>query len=47
MPSKYAGYMGKVMLIDLSTETASEYPWSDKERELFLVCIYKPCSEKR
>ena len=36
MSSKYAGYMGKVMLIDLSTETASEYPWSDEERELYL-----------
>ena len=36
MESKYAGYMGKVILIDLSTETAAEYPWSDEQRELYL-----------
>ena len=36
MMSKYAGYMGKVMLVDLSAETVSEYPWSDEERELYL-----------
>ena len=36
MPSKYAGYMGKVMMIDLSTETVSEYPWSDEQRERYL-----------
>ena len=36
MESKYAGYMGKVMLVDLTTETVSEYPWSDEERELYL-----------
>ena len=36
MSSKYAGYMGKVMMVDLTTETATEYPWSDEERELYL-----------
>ena len=36
MESKYAGYMGKVMLVDLTTETVTEYPWSDAERELYL-----------
>ena len=36
MKTKYAGYMGKVMLVDLSTETVSEYPWSDEQRELYL-----------
>ena len=36
MKSKYAGYMGKVMLVDLTTETVTEYPWSDEERELYL-----------
>ena len=36
MASKYAGYMGKVMLVDLSTETVTEYPWSDEQRELYL-----------
>jgi len=36
MASKYAGYMGKVMMVDLSTETVTEYPWSDEQRELYL-----------
>ncbi len=36
MASEYSGYMGKVMLLDLSTRSASEYPWSDRERELFI-----------
>ena len=34
--SKYAGYMGKVMMVDLTTQVVSEYPWSDRERELYL-----------
>lgn len=36
MASKYAGYAGKVMLVDLTHETVQEYPWSDRERELYL-----------
>ena len=36
MKSKYSGYMGKVMQIDLATQLVSEYPWTDKERELFI-----------
>ena len=36
MASQYAGYMGKVMMVDLSTETVTEYPWSDEQRELYL-----------
>ena len=36
MTSQYAGYMGKVMMVDLSTETVAEYPWSDEERVLYL-----------
>ena len=36
MASKYAGYTGKVMLVDLSSETAREYPWTDRDRELYL-----------
>lgn len=36
MATKYSGYMGKVMLIDLSTQSVSEYPWTDRERELFI-----------
>ena len=36
MKSKYAGYMGKVMMVDLTTETVTEYPWSDEQRTLYL-----------
>ena len=36
MQSRYSGYMGKVMQINLSTKQISEYPWTDKERELFI-----------
>ncbi|MBQ2776982.1 MAG: aldehyde:ferredoxin oxidoreductase, partial [Peptococcaceae bacterium] len=36
MSSKYSGYMGKVMAVDLTTETVSEYPWSDTEQELYI-----------
>ena len=36
MASKYAGYMGKVMMVDLTTETVAEYPWTDEQRELYL-----------
>ena len=36
MSSKYGGYMGKVMEIDLTTETAKEYPWTDEQRELYI-----------
>ena len=36
MATNYGGYMGKVMLIDLSTGQIQEYPWSDRERRLFL-----------
>ena len=35
MQTKYTGYMGKVMMVDLSSDTVSEYPWSDAQRELF------------
>lgn len=36
MASKYSGYMGRVVLYDLSTQTLSDYPFSDRERELFI-----------
>ena len=36
MSSKYSGYMGKVMAVDLTAETVTEYPWSDEERELYI-----------
>lgn len=34
--SKYCGYMGRVARIDLTTEKITDYPWSDKERELYI-----------
>lgn len=36
MDSKFSGYMGKVMLVDLGQETVAEYPWNDEARELYL-----------
>ncbi|MBO7253296.1 MAG: aldehyde ferredoxin oxidoreductase family protein [Oscillospiraceae bacterium] len=36
MASNYAGYMGKVMMVDLTSRTVTEYPWSDEQRELYL-----------
>lgn len=36
MATKFKGYAGKVMKIDLTTKKVSEYPFSDKERELYL-----------
>ncbi|MGE5370661.1 MAG: aldehyde ferredoxin oxidoreductase family protein [Solirubrobacterales bacterium] len=36
MATKYGGYMGKVLKVDLSTRAISEYPWTDQERELYL-----------
>lgn len=36
MATMLGGYMGKVLKIDLSQRTISEYPWSDEERELYL-----------
>ena len=36
MKSKYSGYMGKVMEVDLTTETVREYPWTDEQRALYL-----------
>lgn len=36
MSSKYGGYMGKVVQVDLATGTVSPYPWTDRDRELFI-----------
>ena len=36
MESKYGGYMGKIMEIDLTAETVKPYPWTDRQRELYL-----------
>lgn len=34
--SKYSGYMDKVALFDLSTGKLEDYPWSDKDKELYI-----------
>lgn len=36
MTTNLGGYMGHVLLVDLSTQKVSEYPWSDEERRLFI-----------
>ncbi len=36
MATKYGGYMGKVCLLDLTTQQVCEYPWTDEDRELFI-----------
>lgn len=36
MSTTYGGYMGKVLKIDLSSRTSQEYPYSDRERELYI-----------
>jgi len=36
MATSYCGYMGKVMQVDLGTQSVSEYPWTDRERDLYI-----------
>ena len=36
MQSKYGGYMGRVLQINLSTGNVTNYPWTDKDRELYI-----------
>jgi len=36
MATKYSGYAGKVLAIDLTAHTSEEYPWSDRDRELYV-----------
>ncbi len=36
MSTKYGAYAGKVIKIDLTAQTATEYPFSDEDRKLFL-----------
>ncbi len=36
MASKFGGYMGQVLKIDLTTRETSEFPWTDEEREMYL-----------
>ena len=34
--TNYAGYMGRVLEIDLSRRQEREYPWTDRDRELYI-----------
>ena len=36
MSTAYAGYTGRVMLVNLSDGTVQDYPWSDAERKQYL-----------
>lgn len=36
MVSKYGGYMGRVLKINLTNREISDYPWTDKDREMYL-----------
>ena len=36
MVTQLGAYMGKIMEIDLSSETVSEYTWTDEERKLYV-----------
>ena len=36
MKSQYCGYMGKVLLLDLSARTVSNYIWTDVDREKYI-----------
>lgn len=36
MATKYGSYTGRILKVDLSSKTYEDYPFSDKERELFL-----------
>ena len=34
--TKYCGYMGKLLLLDLTEKGSMEYPWTDRDRELYI-----------
>ncbi|MDO4746149.1 MAG: aldehyde ferredoxin oxidoreductase N-terminal domain-containing protein, partial [Bacillota bacterium] len=36
MATKYGGYMGKVMLINLTNGRTREYPWTDEDRRRYI-----------
>jgi len=36
MENSYGGYMGRVVLFDLSSGKAEDYPWTDADRELYV-----------
>ena len=36
MASRFGGYMGRVVLVDLSSQAVEEYPWTDGDREKYI-----------
>lgn len=36
MGTIYGGYMGRVVEVNLNTQEVKDYPWNDRERELFI-----------
>jgi len=36
LATEFGGYMGKVLKINLSDRSVSEYPWTDRDREMYL-----------
>ena len=36
MATKFGGYMGRVVLVDLTGQTVEEYPWTDEDREKYI-----------
>lgn len=36
MQSRYGGYMGRVLEVNLTDQTVLEYPWTDRDRELYI-----------
>ena len=36
MATRFGGYMGRVVLADLTRRTAEDYPWTDADREKYI-----------
>ena len=36
MATRFGGYMGRVVLVDLTRRTTEEYPWTDEDREKYI-----------
>ena len=36
MATRFGGYMGRVVLVDLTSQTTEEYPWTDEDREKYI-----------
>lgn len=36
MATRFGGYMGRVVLVDLTARTVEDYPWTDEDREKYI-----------